>query len=60
MIHIVRSILTQIVLGLKSRAELHVENLALRHQIEILKRAAPKRVRFTKTDRLIFIWPLRF
>ncbi len=59
MIHILRLILTQMVLSLRSRAELQVVNLALRHQIEILKRTAPKRARFTKTDRLIFTWLLR-
>ncbi len=59
MVHILRLILTQMVLSLRSRAELQVENLALRHQIEILKRTAPKRARLTKTDRLIFTWLLR-
>ncbi len=47
MIHIPRLILTQMVLSLRSRAELQVENLALRHQIEILKRTAPKRARLS-------------
>ena len=59
MIQILRLILTQMVLSLRSRADLQVENLALRHQIEILKRTAPKRARLTKTDRLIFTWLLR-
>jgi transposase InsO family protein len=59
MIHVLRLILTQMVFSLRSRAELQVENLALRHQIEILKRTAPKRARLTKTDRLIFTWLLR-
>ncbi len=59
MIHILRLILTQMVLSLRSRAELQVENLALRHQIEILKRTAPMRARPTKTDRMIFTWLLR-
>ncbi len=59
MVHILRLILTQMVLSLRSRAELQAENLALRHQIEILKRTAPKRARLTKTDRLIFTWLLR-
>ncbi len=59
MIHILRLILTQMVLSLRSRAELQVENLALRHQIEILKRTVPKRARLTKPDRLIFTWLLR-
>ena len=59
MIHILRLILTQMVLSLRSRAELQVENLVLRHQIEILKRTAPKRARLTKMDRLLFAWLLR-
>jgi len=59
MIPILRVILIQMLLSLKSRAEVQVENLALRHQVEILKRTAPKRVRLTKIDRLIFIWLLR-
>ena len=59
MIQILRLILTQMVLSLRSRAGLQVENLALRHQIAILKRTAPKRARLTKTDRLIFTWLLR-
>ncbi len=59
MIHILRLILTQMVLSLRSREELQAEDLALRHQIEILKRTAPKRARLTKTDRLIFTWLLR-
>jgi hypothetical protein len=59
MIHFLRLIVTQVVLILRSRAELQVENLALRHQIEIFKRTAPKRTRLTKTDRLIFTWLLR-
>jgi len=59
MIHILRLILTQMVLSLRSRAELQVENLVLRHQIEILKRTARKRARLTKMDRLLFAWLLR-
>jgi hypothetical protein len=59
MVHILRLILTQVALSLRSRAELQFENLALRHQIEILKRTASKRPRLIKTDRLIFTWLLR-
>ena len=59
MIHILRLIFFQLALSLKSRAELQIENLTLRHQLEILKRSAPKRTRFTNTDRLIFTWLFR-
>ena len=59
MIHILRLILTRMVISLRSLAELQVENLALRHQIEILKRTELNRARRTKTDRPIFTWLLR-
>ncbi len=59
MVHILRLILTQMVLSLRSRAELQVENLALRHQLEILKRSSPKRARLTKVDRFIITWLCR-
>ena len=54
-----RLILRQIARTLRSRAELHAENLALRHQVEILKRRAPKRVRLTNGDRFLLTWLFR-
>ena len=42
MIQIFRIIFAQIGLSLRSRAKLNLESLALRHQIEILERTAPK------------------
>jgi hypothetical protein len=59
MTHLFRLILTQLVFSLRARVELQIENLVLRHQIEILKRTARKRARLSKTDRLIFTWLLR-
>ena len=59
MIALFRLLLAQVLFSLKSRAELQAENFALRHQIEILKRSAPKRLTLKKMDRLIFIWLLR-
>jgi transposase InsO family protein len=38
----------------RSRASLEAENLALRHQLNILRRKSPKRPIFSSTDRLIF------
>ena len=52
-------ILRQIARTLRSRVELHAENLALRHQVEILKRRAPKRVRLTNGDRFLLTWLFR-
>ena len=59
MIQMLKLILRQIAGTLRSRAELHAENLALRHQVEILKRRARKRVRLTNRDRFLFTWLFR-
>jgi hypothetical protein len=40
----------------RSRAELAVEILALRHQLAVLQQAAPKRPRLTRADRLFWVW----
>jgi putative transposase len=39
----------------QSRAALEFENLALRHQIAVLRRSAAKRLRLTSADRLLWI-----
>jgi hypothetical protein len=39
----------------RSRATLEAENLVLRQQIIVLRRTAPKRLRFSGFDRLIFL-----
>ena len=46
----------------KTRLALQAENVALRHQLIILRRSAPKRLRMTRLDRMIFaslhrLWP---
>ena len=38
----------------RSRARLEVEILVLRHQLNVLRRQAPKRVAFSSIDRLVF------
>ena len=40
----------------QTRAALHLENLALRHQINILRRAQRGRVHLTSADRLFWTW----
>src|SRR4029077_2394255 len=40
---------------LKSRGRLEAEIVVLRHQWNVLRRTAPPRLRFTSTDRLIFV-----
>jgi hypothetical protein len=43
------------VIGLfRSRASLEAEILALRHQLTVLRRKAPKRLAFRSFDRLFF------
>ena len=43
----------------KPRARLEAENVVLRHQLNVLQRAASKRPKLTNLDRLIFVWLYR-
>ncbi len=43
----------------KPRARLEAEVIVLRHQLNVLRRAAPKRPKLTNLDRLIFAWLYR-
>ena len=38
----------------RPRAALQVENLVLRHQLNVLRRKSPKRLAFSNVDRLVF------
>jgi hypothetical protein len=40
---------------IRSRAELATEVLALRHQLAVLRRQAPRRLRLRRTDRLLWV-----
>jgi len=40
----------------RSRADLQLENLALRHQINVLRRSIKKRPRFSSGDRLFWVY----
>jgi transposase InsO family protein len=44
---------------LKSRRRLEAEVVVLRHQVNVLRRAAPSKLRLTLIDRLIFVWLYR-
>ncbi len=59
MVGIVRSLWWILTLRLKSRKRLEAENVALRHQLNVVCRSAPKRVRLRGFDRLLFIWLYR-
>ena len=43
----------------QSRAVLHLEVLALRHQLQVLQRARPWRVRLATADRWLWVWLAR-
>ena len=59
MIQLLRLIASQAAACLRSRANLQVENLVLRYQLEILKRSSPKRAPFKNLDRFILSWLCR-
>ncbi len=59
MIGIIRALRWVLGLRLKSRERIEAENLALRHQLNIVSRSARKRVWLCKSDRLLFIWLYR-
>jgi len=40
----------------KTSAQLRVENLALRHQLIVLRRSTPKRLKLTTADRIFWLW----
>jgi putative transposase len=40
----------------RSRAALQFELLALRHQLHVLERSRPRRLRLTRADRLLWVW----
>jgi hypothetical protein len=41
---------------LRSRAAPHLEVLALRHQLQVLQRSRPRRLRLAKADRWLWAW----
>src|SRR6266550_2927349 len=53
---IVVSVLAAVCSLVRSRGVLHLEILALRHQLQVLERSARPRVRLTAADRLLWVW----
>ena len=43
----------------RSRAALHLEVLALRHQLQALERSRPRRLRLTRADCVLWTWVSR-
>jgi putative transposase len=50
------SFLTMLAGVVRSRAALHIELLALRHQLQVLQRTRPRQLRLTKADRWLWAW----
>ncbi len=59
MVGIVRALWWFLSSWLKSRERLEAENLALRHQLNVVCRAASRRVRLRNSDRFLFVWLYR-
>ena len=58
MLKLVRSIVSVLAGRFRSRAVLELENLALRHQLHVLRRQRPGQPRLFAVDRLL--WRRRF
>jgi hypothetical protein len=59
MISVLVSIILSIRSWFQSRAELQLELLALRHQLQILNRSRPRRLRLVTADRWLWAWRSR-
>ena len=53
---VIISLLLTLRASLRDRAALQLEILALRHQLQVLERTRPRRVRLTRSDRLLWVW----
>jgi transposase InsO family protein len=55
-----RSVIVSLLLTLRAtlrdRAALQLEILALRHQLHVINRTRPQRLRFTRADRMLWVW----
>src|SRR5215472_6747561 len=56
MIRLLTSLFSSLLSGFRTRAALQLEVLALRHQINVLRRSQRGRVRLRSTDRLFWTW----
>jgi transposase InsO family protein len=59
MVGIVKALLGALLASSKPRTRLCLENLALRHQLAVLRRTTPGRMRLCAVDRLLFVWLYR-
>jgi putative transposase len=56
MLAVLTSVYRTLRMSLRSRTALQLEILALRHQLQVLERSRPRRVRLTACDRLLWVW----
>src|SRR5262245_40069601 len=56
MISVLLSLVLSVRVGLRSRAELQLELFALRHQLQVLNRSRPRRLRLAPADRWLWAW----
>src|SRR5437773_12061229 len=56
MIFVLVTLLLSLRSGLRSRAALQLEVLVLRHQLQVLNRSRPRRLRLVPADRLLWAW----
>jgi transposase InsO family protein len=59
MITILSAVVSLLSFRVRSRASLELELVALRHQLTVLRRQRPGRLRFFSTDRLLWVWIYR-
>ena len=59
MLKLVHSVVSVLVRRFRNRAVLELENLALRHQLHVLRRQRPGRPRLFAVDRLLWVWLYR-
>ncbi len=59
MLKLARSTISAFARRLRSRAALELENLVLRHQLQVLRRQRPGRPRLFAADRLLWVWLYR-
>ena len=59
MLKLPRSIVSVLARRFCGRAALELENLALRHQLHVLRRQRPGRLRLFTFDRLLWVWLYR-
>ena len=59
MLELVSAIVSVLARRFRGRAVLELENLALRHQLHLLRRQRPGRPRLFTLDRLLWVWLYR-